>query len=131
MSRKKPEILISDSNGKIYNLPYLEATGMKGGHFFRLAAQELIKLPYGSELFMLPDRIPVGYDSVAKKYVKLYRNPLSRKNKKCFAVAAFISPCLTVTYNSSYAEIDKPAMPTLFSYAAVTFYKGEFYAACF
>lgn len=121
MSTQKPHLLISDSNGKIYDLPYLEATGMKAGHFFRLSPQELIKLPSGSELFMLPGRMPVGYDPQVGRYVK---------PERCFAVAAFISPGFTATYNSAYAQIKKPAMLPLFSYAAVAFYKGAFYVAC-
>ncbi|MFH1037580.1 MAG: radical SAM protein [PVC group bacterium] len=129
MSREKPEALVSDSTGKVYSLPHLEAAGMKGGHFFRLTARELIPLPPGSELFLLPDRMPVGYDPRTGKYVTLGRGPLSGRSKRCFAVAAFVSPGFTATYSSAYAEIGRPAVLPLFSYAACAFYQGEFHAA--
>lgn len=122
-----PQLLISDSKGEIYNVPYLETAGMKAGCFFRFNAEDLIKLPYGSEIFMLPDRLPVGYDSAAGKFVILDKNPVSGKGKRCFAVAAFISPGYTVGYNSAYSELGNPSILPLFSYAALVFYKGEFY----
>lgn len=93
---------------------------MKGGSFFRLTRRDLIKLPYGSELFMLPERVPVGYDS--------HRNEFATLNN-CFAVAAFISPGYTVTHNSAYKEKPKSRILPLFSYAAAAYYKGAYYAA--
>jgi wyosine [tRNA(Phe)-imidazoG37] synthetase (radical SAM superfamily) len=127
MAQERLQILIADSKGRVYNLPSLEAIGMKGNHYFRLTKRELVKLPFGSELFMLPDRAAVGYDVQTKSYVVLDRNPFFPKNKKCFAVAAFISPGFTVTYNSAYVPIAQSEILPLFSYAAVAFYKGDFY----
>ena len=124
-----PQLLISDSKGRIYNLPHLEATGMKGGCFFRLSGRELIKLPSGSELFRFPSRRPVGYSQKSGAFVVLEKDPWARKAKECFAVAAFISPGFTVSHNSSYRETNHPRILPLFSYAAVAFYKGEFYVA--
>jgi len=120
MKRDTPKIVVSGNKGKIYDFQPLEAAGMKGGVFFRLPSYELIKLPCGSELFMLPNRVPVGYDNKEKRFVVL---------KGVLAVAAFVPPGHTITYNSAYAEINKPKMLPLFSYGAVVFYKGEFYVA--
>jgi len=102
---------------------------MKGGRFFRFNSDDLIKLPPASEIFMLPDRTPVGYDPQHNDFAKLDANPLNGKKEKCFAVAAFISPGFTTTYNSPYREIGSPGLLPLFAYAAVAFYKGDFYAA--
>lgn len=120
MKNSKPILVASTKRGRICDFPPLEACGMKGGHFFRLSPTELIKLPYGSELFMLPDRAPVGYDRKTKRFVTL---------DGYFAVAAFISPGYTVSYSSSYSEIDRPKILPLFAYGAAAFYKGGFYAA--
>jgi len=122
-------LLIADSKGKIFSVPYLEAAAMKGGSFFRLNPGDLIKLPFGSELFILPQRLPVGYDRLNNKFVVFGHNPFSEKEERCFGVAAFISPGFTVTHNSAYKEIGSPTLLPLFSYAAVCFYKGEFYVA--
>ncbi|MBN2097483.1 MAG: radical SAM protein [Candidatus Omnitrophica bacterium] len=122
MKRKYPQLLICDQQGRIYNLPDWQATGMKGGCFFPLGAKELIKLPAGSELFMLPGRLAVGYDRAAQRCVVL-------EPKGYFPVAAFVSPGFTITYNSSFRQLKKcPSLP-LFSYAAVCFYRGEFYVS--
>jgi hypothetical protein len=65
----KIALLVSDKKGRVRDVGNIEAAGMKGGCFFRMAPAELIELPGASRLFMLPDRMPVGYDPVAKKFV--------------------------------------------------------------
>lgn len=100
--------------------PQLEPAGMKAGRFFRLSDNDLIKLPPESEIFTLPNRVAVGYDPATLKFVPI-------KNKS--AMAAFLSPGYTVTYNSAYIESGNPKMLPLFSYAACSFYKGEIYAS--
>jgi len=115
-SVNKPALLASDKRGKILELPSFEACGMKGFDFFRLSGRELVKLPSGSELFMLPDRIPVGYDAPGKRFtaVQGYR-----------AVASFISPGYTVCYNSAYRQAPRSGPLPLFAYSAVALYRGE------
>jgi len=124
-----PKLLIADRTNRIYDVP-LEATGMKGGEYFRLGPEHLIKLPPDSEMFMLPGRPPVGYDPETENYIELERDPFSRKGGGVSAVAAFLAPGYTVTYNAAYAvgANDHSSLP-LFSYAAVAYYKGGFYAA--
>jgi len=127
--KEAAQLLISDIKGRIYPDTRLEAAGMKGGRFFRLGRDELIKLPPASRLFFMPDRVPVAYDSTKGCFTALKVNPFSRKITKCFPVAAFTPPGFTVTYNSSYKEVGNPKMLPLFAYAACAFYKGEFYVA--
>lgn len=117
-----PELVVSDIKGNICNIPHLSACGMKGGCFFKLSPDSLIKLPPGSELFMLPDRVAIGYDAGTSGFVKY-------KTGKCFPAAAFISPGFVVTYNSPYIETRNSKILPLFSYSAVCFYKGEFHTA--
>jgi len=124
---ERPKLLIADKNHDIFEVPYLEATGMKGKEHFRLKHTDMVKLHPDSELFLLPDRSPIGYDPDFDRYVELPNNVLAGSDEPCFAVAAFVSPGYTVTYNASYRERGKPKMLPLFSYAAVAHYKGEFY----
>lgn len=100
--------------------PQLQPAGMKAGRFFRLTPDDLIKLPPESEIFSLPHRIAVSYDPIDLRFVE---------NKNNIAVAAFLPPGYTVTYNSAYKEKGKPKILPLFSYAACAFHKGEFYVA--
>ena len=110
-------------------MPDLEATGMKGGEYFRLEPQDLVKLHPDSELFMLPARKPVGYDPGTGRFVQLERDPFAAGDETACAVAAFLAPGYTVTYSASYRERRKARLLPLFSYAAVAFYRNEFYAA--
>lgn len=113
-----PELIFSDKKGKIFCHPYLEAAGMEAGLFFRITSNEFVRLPSGSQLFKLPYRKAVGYDPKTKKFVVV--NGYS-------AVAGFISPGFTITYNVSYKEIGKPKALPLFSYGAVASHKGKIY----
>ncbi len=124
-----PQLVVADEKNRIYSIPHLEAVGMSAGLFFRLPADELIKLPPGSRLFTLPDRLPVGYDSEAGDFITPDKDGLSDGRNKVFAVAAFISPGYTATRSAAYKEIGKPKMLPLFSYAGVAFYKGSFYVS--
>ncbi len=119
MRSKTLQLLVSDAKGRITNISGLGAAGMKGGLFFRLRQEELIRLPPASVLFMLPRRLPAGYNCETDRFIVL--------KDKYFAVAAFISPGFTITYNAAYREINGAVQLPLFSYAAVVFYNNGFY----
>ena len=129
--RKKDilQLVVADKHGKIYAIDYLQATGMKSGTFFKLAKKDLIELPFGSELFIMPQRLAVGYDYKSKGFVAIDRNPYSKKEEPCFAVSAFISPGYTITYNASYIESSNAKILPLFSYSAVCLYRDKFYVS--
>lgn len=129
MPNKKdtPRLLFTDARGKVFDYPGLEAAGMAGGRFSRLEPELLLPLPESSELFMLPDRHPVGYQGA--ETVVLKSDPYSRKSEPCFAVAAFIPPGYTLTHNTAYAETGGASMLPLFAYAACVLYKGKFHVA--
>jgi len=120
MKRERPQLVVSDKKGKISSIPHFEPVGMAGGHLFRLTPKDLIKLPHGSELFMMPKRPVVGYERRAGHFVSL---------DGYLAAAGFSSPGHTTTYNSAYLEKKGTGILPLFSYAALAFYKGEFYIA--
>ena len=126
MNSEKPRLLISNSAGKVYDVPFFEATGMKGGEYFRLDTASLVKLPRDSELFMLPARKPVGYDPDSGRYVCLDNDPFSTDDKPCWAVAAFLAPGYTTAFSVSYKEKKQAKLLPLFSYAAVAFIKAIF-----
>jgi len=115
-----PKLLVSDKIGNISVHSSLEACGMKAGHFFRMSSRDLVKLPAGSRLFMLPSRAPVGYDPRSNNFVT---------RGGVYGVAAFIRPGFTATYSPSYTEDGAPKPLPLFSYAACAFYRGALYAA--
>ena len=118
--RPAHQLLISDRRGRISTIPHLETAGMKGGHLFRLERRDLIRLPPSSQLFMLPRRIPAAYDPGKRTFAAV---------RGVYAIAAFLPPGYTTTYNSAYREAGRPRLLPLFSYAAVTARGGGLYAA--
>jgi MoaA/NifB/PqqE/SkfB family radical SAM enzyme len=127
MKKQYPQLLIADENGNVTEIPELEAIGMKAGVPIRLKTKDLIKLPKDSELFLMPDRSPLAFDPECGSFVAVEKNPFSDNNGSCYAVSAFLSPGHTTTYNPAYIEAKNSGMLPLFSYAAVVFYRNEFY----
>jgi len=66
-NRSKPVMLFSDKDNNIYDYPNKKAVFRSGYRFVEASEDELIKLPYGSYMFMLPDRFPVALTTVALK----------------------------------------------------------------
>ena len=69
------KVVYSDESGQIYDHPYLEMAGSSGGSWQRVDDTFLIPLPPGSDLFLLPERIPVGYDHNKQRFVELVEDP--------------------------------------------------------
>ncbi|MFH1190402.1 MAG: radical SAM protein [Candidatus Omnitrophota bacterium] len=115
-----PSPLISDSKGNISYDRNLKAAGMEGGSIFTLDGSDLVKLPAGSKLFMLPSRSAIGYDEASGRLVTI---------KGSYAVAAFPAPGYTATYSAAYEPAGRPKQLPLFAYAAACFHKNEIYAA--
>ncbi|MBD3379461.1 MAG: radical SAM protein [Candidatus Omnitrophica bacterium] len=125
-----PKLLIANRNGEIFDVPFIRAAGMKGGEIFPLEVSDLAELHPDSELFMLPDRRPVGCDAGGKEAVRVLSDPFG-SGSDCFPVAAFAAPGFSVSHNTAYEETKAAGQLPLFSYAAAAFYKGKFYAASF
>ncbi|KJJ86043.1 radical SAM domain-containing protein [Candidatus Omnitrophus magneticus] len=128
--KNSPVILIADKDKKIYDVP-LAASGMKGRSFFQLKKKDLIKMPKDSELFLLPERSPIGYDAGLRQFTRLDKNPLKPRDEECSCVAAFLAPGYTATFSPAYVEKKSTNILPLFSYSAVAYYKDNFYSAGF
>ncbi|MEN8188941.1 MAG: radical SAM protein [Thermodesulfobacteriota bacterium] len=126
-----PSLVYSDEDGRICDLSDLHAAGMSGGSYLRPALEDFIPLPEGSELFTLPGRLPIGCTPDSGEPLLLDQDPFT-PNRPVQAVAAFMAPAHTVTYNSAYQtnDQDAPRLP-LFAYAAVGWHDERFWAAGF
>jgi len=105
------KLVYADDSGQIYDHPYLEMAGSSGGIRQQVDESFLIPLPPGSELFLLPDRIPVGYDHNVQ------------------AVAAFMAPAHTQLLTAAYQNKQNAPLLPLFSYTAVGWKEGQFVVA--
>ena len=126
-----PSLVFADKRGEILDFSSLKMAGMSNGHFRQPAIEDLIPLPPGSELFVLPGRVPVGCDPETGEPLLLEENPFTPRDQ-IQAVAAFMAPAHTAIFNSAYQTRDKnaPVLP-LFAYTAVGWYEGQFWVTAF
>lgn len=126
-----PRMVYANEKGEILDLPDLAMAGRSGFSLRRPLPGELIPLPEGSDLFVLPDRFPVGIDSAGGEPVKVVEDPLNPR-AEAHAVAAFIAPAHTSLYSAAYEKkgVDARVLP-LFAYTAVGWHDGRFWVAAF
>ncbi|HEY8120079.1 MAG TPA: radical SAM protein [Myxococcota bacterium] len=107
-------LLVADAAGRVYDHPDLLLAAERGAGPERIAPGEWLPLPRGSDLFALPGRAPLG---LGKKRVPVVVD--SWLGGEARAVAAFIAPAHTVTYNAVWqTRANAPTLPT-FAYAPV------------
>lgn len=120
MRRQLPFLVYATASGEIREDPELLMAGRSGAEAVALAEDDLMPLPEGSDLFMLPGRYPIGFD---------VRTGEPRLCKKGFAVAAHVAPAHTLLYLSAYAKTaEAPTLP-LYAYGAVGWRNGRFWTS--
>ncbi len=120
MSKKKiqPRLVFADNKGNIYDHPDLLMLAQKGTELVLPRPDELIPLPQGSDLYLLPKRAALGFDPQSGRI---------ENEVDAFAVAAFVCPGYTLSATAAYERLDEaPALP-LFSYGAVGFADDRFW----
>ncbi|GBE12797.1 molybdenum cofactor biosynthesis protein A [bacterium BMS3Bbin14] len=124
-----PSLVFANGKGEILDYPGLQMAGSSGGRFAVPDPQDLIELPPGSELFVLPGRLPVGIDPATHESVPLDRSPYDHQPVQ--AVAAFMAPAHTAVLTAAYRTADQAPILPLFAYTAVGWHRGKFWAAGF
>lgn len=126
-----PSLLFATASGEIHEYNGLRMAGNAAGHIFIPRLDELIELPAGSELFTLPDRLPVGIDPEDDQPALLDDDPYA-PGQAVRAVAAFMAPAHTAIYSAAYQTIAPEAtLLPLFAYTAVGWAEGKFWVAAF
>jgi pyruvate-formate lyase-activating enzyme len=120
--KKAPRLLYADDQGRLFDAPGLAMAGASGGHPVRLSAQDLIPLPPGSDLFMLPGRHPVGLDERSGRFEEL---------EGAHAVAAFVAPAYTLRAHCACRTTSRAEAIPLNAYAAVGFLDGRYWVPAF
>lgn len=112
-----PHLVYSDARGRIFDHPFYEML-VHDGHVVRPPqASELIPVPAGSDLFMLPGRTPLGFNPETGGPEVL---------RGAFATSTFISPAyLRLALPATVRDDDAPDLP-LFAYAPLGFSRGRF-----
>jgi pyruvate-formate lyase-activating enzyme len=120
-----PFLVVSDCEGNIFEIPGLFMTGSSLNSTVVPNDESIIPLPRSSVLYMLPKRIPIGYDGEKKKFIEVK----DYNGSPVFATAAFMPPGYIRTFNSAYIESSHAPRLPLYCYSAVGFKNGRFYAA--
>lgn len=126
-----PSLLFADGAGQIKDFPALQMAGRSGRNFFRPAPADLIPLPQGSDIFVLPGRLPVGIDPDSGTPLLLAENP-DDPGEGLQAVAAFMPPAHTAIHWAAFEKTgsNPPPLP-LFAYTAVGWLHGRFWVSAF
>ena len=125
-----PSLVFADSKGNIIDFPELQPAGMAGGEYYRPQLEDFIPLPEGSELFVLPERMPVGIDPDSHEPLLVEEDPF-KPGSPLQAVGGFMAPAHTAIFNSGYVtRADAPTLP-LFAYSCVGWYEGKFWVTGF
>ncbi|MBS1104514.1 MAG: radical protein [Deltaproteobacteria bacterium] len=120
-------LLVSDIEGRIYDHPDLLLAGVRGARAEAIAAEELIPLPRGSDLFTLPGRAPVGLDPASGAPLAVSR----WEGGEARAVAAFLAPAHTAGHHAAWrTRRGAPALP-LYAYTAVGWGDDQYWTSAF
>lgn len=124
-----PSLVFANSRGEILDYPDLQMAGGSCGRFTLPDREDMIELPEGSELFVLPGRLPVGIEPATGEPVLLDSNPFAHDTPQ--AVAAFMAPAHTAIFSAAYRSLDNAPVLPLFAYTAVGWADNKFWVAGF
>lgn len=118
-------MVFADQDGQVIDHPELEMVVFDGARVRRPRREELIPLPEGSDLFLLPGRQPLGRDRRRKRI----RPFAGSHGFTATAMAAFIAPAYLRLAHPAFATTSgAPELP-LFGYAPLGWMDGRFWTA--
>ncbi|MEQ8167984.1 MAG: radical SAM protein [Candidatus Eremiobacterota bacterium] len=118
-------IVYSDRWGQVYDNPDIEALAFDGLSFREASNTEMIPLPYGSSLSLMPERFPLG------KYrgkMKCFRT-MSGFKEGIFSVSVLLPNGYTRLLLPAYKEQKHVSPLPLFAYSFTGFKDNGFYVA--
>ena len=128
MHSELPRLILSDPDGRVFDHPFLKMAGRSGERMVLPPLSELIPLPMGSQLFTLPERIPIGWDEERGNFTSSEKMRIGRKEIECTAVAAFLPPGYIRTLLPATQLRSKANTLPLWAYSSVGWKDGRFWA---
>ncbi len=123
MIESMPHLVFADRNANIMDFPGLAMLGRSGDYFLPVSEPDTIPLPKGAQLYVLPDRQPIGLDRETGEVVTLSENPYDG-SYPVFAVAAFLPAAHTQTYIAAWERSLCAVELPLFAYTALGWNDG-------
>jgi pyruvate-formate lyase-activating enzyme len=114
-----PAAVFANERGEILDAPELAAAGRSGRAIVPLDANELVPLPEGSELYLLPERRALGLAPHGRVPAPIEGT----------AVAAFLPSSYSVSSLAAYRARENAPLLPLYTYAALCWYRGAFHVA--
>lgn len=115
---KTPYLLVCDDKGNIFEDKRYFTVGKSGNEIIELKPNDFIELPYGSDLFFLPGRNPIGKNKITGE-IEIIKDKL--------AVSAFVAPAYTITYHAAWKTNENAPRLPLFAFSAVGWLNNKFY----
>ncbi len=120
-----PHLVMADGKGQVFEHPLLRMAGRTGLSVRPPRPGELMPLPSGSDLYILPGRRPVGLHPESGRI----QTVTAFRRQPVTAVAAFLPPAHTSFLTAAFdREEDAPALP-LYAYTALGWSPDGFAAA--
>ncbi len=120
-----PYLVVSDGAGNIFEIKDYYMACMALSEPLVPEEEDLIRIPYGSNLLELPGRIPIGYDPEVSEFVQVPEY----KGNPVVAVSAFMAPAYVQLYRCAFLSLSTAPRLPLFSYTSLGWSKGAFFAA--
>jgi pyruvate-formate lyase-activating enzyme len=119
-------LVFAGDDGKVYDHPSLLATGRTGDRFVELTDEDMVRLPGGASLVLVPGGEPVGLTRTGRFTVP-GGNPWAAG--RAWAVGALLPQGYTRTLLPAYRRGKEEKALPLLGYAAVACRDGVFYTA--
>ena len=116
--RSLPYLVYADEAGNIFEDISMYACGRSGNDFVALSEDDFMELPEGSDLYVLPNRKPIGFD-VETGELKV--------NNKGRAVSVQMAPAHTMLFLAAYVKEQEAETLPLFAYTTLGWLDGKFY----
>jgi pyruvate-formate lyase-activating enzyme len=123
MTDSYPRAVVAAADGRIFDHPTLAMLAWDGDCWRQPELEELIQLPKGSDLFVMPGRTPYAVDRENDEPVEVEGDADTGVLQ---AVAAFIAPAYLKLLHPAYDTQEGAPDLTLYSYAAVGWLNGHF-----
>ncbi|HPZ09610.1 MAG TPA: radical SAM protein [Candidatus Eremiobacteraeota bacterium] len=118
-------LVYSDNLGQVYDSPNIEALGFDGRDYRKCFNSEMIPLPFGTCLNLMPERFPLGNCEEKLKVFKKF--PYVRGYVS--SVSALLPNGYTRLLLPAYKERKRVRTLPLFAYTCVAFKGNSFYVA--
>ena len=121
------QMIFARPDGQWFDFPALSMAAMSGDRLMLPTKLDLIPLPEGATLTMMPLAHPIGFDEESGEYLELAENPYKKDDEPVYAVAALLPQGFTRLMLPAATLAEEP-LPLL-GYTAVGIEKGRLVVA--